>query len=216
MRKNLSKVNGKQVCSRDISFTYSSRMMMHLKQNKSLNILLHLNFSITEFHKFSVRVNDTTFAKGVFGSVFKGYIISSNQRIAVKKVSNKCRLVDVQAECKKAMVMVGHESFLFVFGFMTPRYILMELLCEQNGSCCPTLRKFLAHCTVPLRIAIKIAIDMCIAIHELHAKGLLHNDLHSGNILVRNSSHVKIIDFEKLTLVTDPLRCDIEPQSKAV
>ena len=215
MRKNLSKVNGKQVCSRDISFTCSSRMMMHLKQDKNSIIMRHLNFSITEFRKFSILVNDTTFAKGVFGSVFKGYIINSNQRIAVKKVSKKCQLVDVQAECKKAMAMAGHESFLFVFGFMTPRYILMELLCEQNGSRCPTLRKFLAHCTVPLRLAIKIAINMCIAIHELHAKGLLHNDLHSGNILVRNSSHVKIIDFGKSTLVTNPLRCDIEPQSKA-
>ena len=214
LRKNLLKVNGKQFCSRDISFTYSSRMTMHLKQDKNSNILRHLNFSMTEFRKTNVRVNCTAFAKGVFGSVFKGCIISSNQHISVKKVSSKCRLVDVQAECKKAMVMAGHEIFLFVFGFMAPRYILMELLCEANGSCCPTLRKFLAHCTVPLRIAIKIAINMCIAIHELHAKGLLHNDLHSGNILVRNSSHVKIIDFGKSTLVTDPLRYDIELQSK--
>ena len=214
LKKNFPKVNGKQVCSRDISFTCSSRVIMHLKQDKNSNILRHLNFSITEFRKSNVRVNDTAFAKGVFGSVFKGYIISSNQRIAVKKVSSKCRLVDVHAECKKAMVMAGHENFLFAFGFMSPRYILMELLCKANGSCCPTLRKFLAHCTVPLRTAIKIAIDICIAIHELHVKGLLHNDLHSGNILVRNSSHIKIIIFGKSTLVTDPLRYDIEPQSK--
>ena len=72
----------------------------------------------------------------------------------------------------------------------------------------------MAHCTIPLRTAIKIGIDICIAIHELHVKGLLHNDLHSGNILVRNSSLIKIIDFGKSTLVTDPLRYDIEPQSK--
>ena len=111
LRKNLPKVNGKQVCSRDISFTCSSRMMMHLKQDKNSNILRHLKFSITEFRKSNVRVNDTAFAKDVFGSVFKGCIISSNQRIAVKKVSSNCRLVDVQAECKKAMVMAGHENF---------------------------------------------------------------------------------------------------------
>ena len=90
----------------------------------------------------------------------------------------------------------------------------MELLCEANRSCCPTLKKFLAHCTVPLRTAIKIAIDICITVHKLHVKGLLHNDLHTGNILVRNSSHVKIINFGKSTLVTDPLRYDKEPQSK--
>ena len=132
----------------------------------------------------------------------------------MKKVSSKCRLVDVQAECKKAMVMAGHENFLFVFSFMVSRYILVELFCEANGSCCPTLRKFLAHCTVPLQTAIEIATDICIAIHDLHVKGLLHNDLYSGNILVRNSAHVKLIDFRKSTLVTDPLNNDIEPRSK--
>ena len=97
LKKNLPKINGKQVCSRDISFTCSSRMIMHLKQDKNSNILRNLNFSITEFRKSNVRVNDTVFAKGVFGNVFKGCIISSNQRITVKKVPSKCRLVDVQA-----------------------------------------------------------------------------------------------------------------------
>ena len=112
------------------------------------------------------------------------------------------------------MAMTGHENFPFVFDFMAPWCILMELLCEANGSCCPTLGNFLAHCTAPLRTAVKIAIDICIAIHGLHVKGSLHNDIHSGNILVRNSSHVKIIDFGKSTLVTNPLRYHIEPQSK--
>ena len=184
--------------------------MMHLKQDKNSNILRHLNFSITEFRKSNVRVNDTAFAKGVFGSIFKGCIISSNQRIAVKKVSSKFRLV--QAECKKAMVMAGHENFC-IWSYVTAIYF--------NGTCMrgkwimlSNVKKFLAHCAVPLRTAIKIAIDICIAIHELHVKCLLHNDLHSGNILVRNSSHVKIIDFGKSTLVTGPLRYDIEPQSK--
>ena len=120
LRKKLPKVNEKQVCSRDISFTCSSRMMIYLKQDKNSNILRHLNFSITEFPKSNVRVNYTAFAKGVFGSVFKGSIISSNQRIAVKNLSSKCRLVDVQAECKKAIAIAGHENFLFVFDFMTP------------------------------------------------------------------------------------------------
>ena len=214
LRGNLPKVNGKQVCSRDISFTCSSRMMMQLKQDKNVNILRHLNSSITEFRKSDARVNDTAFAKGVFGSVFKGCIISSNQRSAVEKVSNKCRLVDVQAECKKVMVMAGHENFLFVFGFVAPRFFLMELLCNASGSFCPKLGKFFKHCNVPLRTATKIAIDICIAIHELHVKGLLHNDLHFENILLRNFSHVKIIDFGKSTLVTDPLRYDIELQLK--
>ena len=124
------------------------------------------------------------------------------------------KLVDVQAECKKAMAMAGQENFLFVFGFVAPQYILMEFFCEANGWCCPTLRKVLPHCTVLLRTAIKIATNICIAIHDLHVRGLLHNDLHSGNILVWNASHVKMINFGKWTLVTDPLKYDIVSRSK--
>ena len=60
----------------------------------------------------------------------------------------------------------------------------------------------------------KIATDICIAIHDLHVRGLLHNDLHSGNILVWNSSYVKMINFGKWTLVTDPLKYDIISRSK--
>ena len=64
LKKNLPKVNAKQVCSQDISLTCSSRMIMHLKQDKNSNILRHLNVSITEFCKPNVSVNDTGFAKG--------------------------------------------------------------------------------------------------------------------------------------------------------
>ena len=145
---------------------------------------------------------------------FKGCIISSNQRIVVKNVSSECQLADVQAECKKAMVLAGHENFLFAFGFMAPQYYLMKLFCEANRSCCTTLRKFLAHCEVPLRTAIKIATDISIAIHELHVSGLLPNDLHSGNILVRNFSDLKIIDFGKSNIVIEALKYNIEPKSK--
>ena len=111
----------------------------------------------------------------------------------MKKVSTKRGLVDAQVECKKAMAVAERKSL--IFRFMAGRYILMDLFREENRSCCPTLRKFLSHGAVSLQTAIKIATDMCIVVHELHVKGLLHSDLHSGNILVRYSSHVEIVDF---------------------
>ena len=78
LKKNLPKINVKQVCSRDISLACSSRMIMHLKQDKNSHNLRHLNFSITEFRKSNARVNDAAFTKGVFGGVFKQCIISLN------------------------------------------------------------------------------------------------------------------------------------------
>ena len=38
LKKNLRKVHGKQICSRDISLTCPSRMIKHLKQDKNSNI----------------------------------------------------------------------------------------------------------------------------------------------------------------------------------
>ena len=54
-------------------------MMINLIQDKNSNIMRQLNSSITEFLKRNVPVNENAFAKGVFGSVLKGYVLSLNQ-----------------------------------------------------------------------------------------------------------------------------------------
>lgn len=150
-----------------------------------------MKFRITEFQKSNISVNNTAFAKVVFSSIFKCDTIISYQRAAVKKVFSKCWLVQVE--------------ILFVFGILTPQYILVKLFCMGNGSCCLTLRKFMTCCTIPLWTTIKYHQHKhYIAFYELHVKRLLHNDLCSENTVVKNFSHVKILDFEKSTLVIEP------------
>lgn len=49
------------------------------------------------------------------------------------------------------------------------------------------------------------------AVHALHVKSVLHNDLHSGNILVKYNRCVKIIDFGKSTMIDDSIVCFVKP-----
>lgn len=109
--------------------------------------------------------------------------------------------------------MAGNPNFPFIFGFLSPNRIVLEYVCEDDGSTSPTLADILHKTALMHWKLVKIAIDLCKAIHCLHTKGLLHNDLHTRNILIRNTSNVKVIDFGKSTLIIDPLKYKIEPGS---
>ena len=39
----------------------------------------------------------------------------------------------------------------------------------------------------------------------MHLCGFLHNDIHPGNIMIRDVQYVKLIDFGKVTLLDDPV-----------
>ena len=47
----------------------------------------------------------------------------------------------------------------------------------------------------------------------MHSKGLLHNDLHGNNILIRCDNSPSIIDFGKSTLADHSLLYNIMPGS---
>ncbi|XP_077334791.1 putative serine/threonine-protein kinase DDB_G0286841 [Lithobates pipiens] len=40
-----------------------------------------------------------------------------------------------------------------------------------------------------------IAAELLCAIQALHSRGIVHSDLHSKNILIDSTGHVKIMDF---------------------
>ena len=55
---------------------------------------------------------------------------------------------------------------------------------------------------------------MCIAVKYMHDKGILHNDLHPRNILIRDNQYIKIEDFGKATLMENPVVYNMAPGSK--
>ena len=50
-----------------------------------------------------------------------------------------------------------------------------------------------------------VSCELVRGLSELHARGLLHNDMHAGNIILRQRRYVKIIDYGKSTLIDDPV-----------
>ena len=110
--------------------------------------------------------------------------------------------------------MAGNPYFPYVFGMIKPDSIIFEYICENNGMPSPTLYDFLAQTSLPQHKLVIIGIDICKAVHHLHIKGLLHNDLHPRNILIRNKLNVKIIDLGKPTMISDPVKYTIEVGSK--
>uniref|UniRef100_A0A7M5WW61 Protein kinase domain-containing protein n=1 Tax=Clytia hemisphaerica TaxID=252671 RepID=A0A7M5WW61_9CNID len=105
--------------------------------------------------------------------------------------------------------MTGHENFVYLFGMVSsPESLLFEYIGDQTTA--PSLAIVLSQELV-FTHWLHVCLDLVRALDAFHDRGLLHNDLHSGNILLRDMRHVKIIDFGKCTLVDDPVMYSIKP-----
>ena len=204
----------KDSSSRDPSFWNSSRHLIHLSQDKHHQICRTLKFQVTHFSRSDVQTFNMI-GSGVFGKVYKGSIVSMNQVVVIKTVSHS-NFLNVLAECKMGIVMNGHRNFPFIYGIMKPNMLLFEFVRDDCGSQSPTIKDFFDNKLdkVQTGIIINICIQLCEAIHDLHIKGILHNDIHPRNVLVKNKQFVKLIDFGKATLINDPVRYSIEPNSE--
>jgi eukaryotic-like serine/threonine-protein kinase len=58
-----------------------------------------------------------------------------------------------------------------------------------------TLRTLLDRGTLPLEMAVQIAMETAAALGVAHAAGIVHRDLKPSNIMVRPDGYVKVIDF---------------------
>ena len=132
---------------------------------------------------------------GVFGVVRLGFILSIQQRVAIKIFSEKLSQTDILAETKIALEMLGHPNFAYVFGIIEPNKLLMEY---TDGE---TLSEIVKN------------IDLVRVLQNLHNHGILHNDLHSRNIILWNYKYVKVIDFRKAKLINEPVVYNIRKGS---
>ena len=76
---------------------------------------------------------------------------------------------------------VGHEGQQY--------WIVSELVHGQS------LRDIMKRGTLPVRRALEIALQIADGLAAAHAAGLVHRDLHPGNVMVSSEGRVKILDF---------------------
>jgi serine/threonine-protein kinase len=55
---------------------------------------------------------------------------------------------------------------------------------------------------LPVRRAVAILLDVCAALREAHAQGVIHRDLKPGNVLLRADGKAVVVDFGMAKIVT--------------
>lgn len=196
-----------RIQSRSITYTASA-----LKNNQAKKNSLYQKLK----HKVPVfRPCDVMYCKelgeGVYGTLQHGILRSMRQNVAIKTFKDNCSRADVLAEASVLREMSGHPQFPYFFGLVEPRKLLMEYIGSETTS--PSLRAVLRNGIVFSHWK-GVCMDLVRALKELHNRGILHNDLHPGNILIRELKYVKLIDFGKSTLIEDPVTYKIKPGSE--
>jgi serine/threonine protein kinase len=55
---------------------------------------------------------------------------------------------------------------------------------------------------LPVARAVSVVLDVCEALREAHAQGVIHRDLKPGNVLLRDGEHAVVVDFGMAKIVT--------------
>ena len=196
----------KPVCTIKRPIVYSASLMK-LHKNKSFSIIRKFNHKVPMFNRNDILLKGEL-GSGVFGTVKEGFVQSIKQKVAVKIFSEKLGERDILAEAVIATEMSGHPNFAFVFGMSKPNKLLLEFIGTDESA--PCLGDVISK-NLNFSFWKEVCLDLIHALHELHTRGILHNDLHSRNIMLRNVKHVKIIDFGKATRIDDPVCYSIKP-----
>ena len=112
----------------------------------------------------------------------------------LKVFSEKLSQTDILAKTRKALEMSGHANFAYVFGIIEPNKLLMEYIDGETLSEIVKNKVSLQHWKV-------VRLDLVRTLQHLHNQGILHNDLHSRNVILWNYKYVKIIYFGKVRLI---------------
>ena len=187
-----------------------SMSLVNCHREKSLSVIKTLKLDIPIFKRNDISIDTFELGSGVYGSVFSGYINSIKQKVAIKVFNENSSQKERLAEAMVCRQMAGHPNFPFLFGRVDPDKLLFEFIGDDLTA--PTLRVIFKNNT-PLDHWKIICLDLVRALSAFHEKGLLHNDIHPGNVLVRQGKYVKLIDFGKVTLMDDPTVYCIKPGS---
>ncbi|GBC09615.1 hypothetical protein RclHR1_00900001 [Rhizophagus clarus] len=134
---------------------------------------------------------------GAFGKVSRANWKHAHRYFALKSFFNLDTTVfkEIVQELKHQREVDFHENIIRFYGIATDKDQNYMLVMEYADS--GTLRNFLKEYFSDLNWDDKfnLAIQLAYAVTCLHDEGIVHRDLHSGNILVHQKSIIKLADF---------------------
>ncbi|KAL4571182.1 hypothetical protein LXL04_017935 [Taraxacum kok-saghyz] len=140
------------------------------------------------------------FAQGAFGKLYKGTY--NGEDVAIKLLEKpendleRGQLMEQQFQQEVMMLArLKHPNIVrFIGGCKKPMVWCIVTEYAKGGS----VRQFLAkrqNRSVPLKLAVKQALDVARGMEYVHGFGLIHRDLKSDNLLISADKSIKIADF---------------------
>jgi len=133
---------------------------------------------------------------GGMGEVFLAYDSRLDRLVAVKHAHAQLATPEQHARFRReawAAARLAHPAIVPVFDILSEEdgdWIVME---HVDG---PTLREHLAaHGPPPPATAAAWAAQIAEGLAAAHAKGIIHRDLKTENVMIAASGHLKIVDF---------------------
>eukprot|EP00111_Clytia_hemisphaerica_P014746 TCONS_00043455-protein len=187
------------------------RSILDSSRTKAVCLNQQLTARPTEFKRNELQLNPEPLGKGVYGKLYRGRLSNFCQELAVKEIIGQNTSLSAYVEAKIMMSLSGHKNLPLFFGWIKPNLILLEFI-GSNSISSLTLHSALQIEDRKIEW-LPILVDLLLAVKFVHDSGFLHNDLHGGNVLLRDLKYVKLIDFGKATFIDDPVIYNLQPGS---
>ncbi|XP_051136815.1 serine/threonine/tyrosine-protein kinase HT1-like [Andrographis paniculata] len=140
------------------------------------------------------------FASGRHSRIYRG--VYKQRDVAIKLISQPEEDVDLAAFLEKQFT----SEVALLFRLRHPNIISFIAACKKPPVFCiiteyypgGSLRKFLHQqepYSLPLKLVLKLSLDIARGMQYLHSQGILHRDLKSENLLLDEDMSVKVADF---------------------
>jgi tRNA A-37 threonylcarbamoyl transferase component Bud32 len=140
------------------------------------------------------------FAQGAFGKLYRGTYIGEDVAIKLleKPDNDTERAQSLEQQFVQEVMMLStlrHPNIVRFIGACRKSIVWCIVTEYAKGG---SVRQFLArrqNKLVPLRLAVKQALDVARGMAYVHALGFIHRDLKSDNLLIAADRSIKIADF---------------------
>jgi serine/threonine protein kinase len=130
--------------------------------------------------------------RGAHGVVYRGVHSSLGRVCAIKVLQTGGDVPGCFADARAASAL-RHPAIVEIYDTATAddgrSYVVMEHL---EGA---PLSRVLQRAPLPLATVAVLLGEVLDALSAAHARGLVHGNLHAGNIIVRPDGHAKVVDF---------------------